>query len=225
MESPVFPLCADSDAVGVLLFTLINANFALEVEMPPSNKSFVVLFSVIVPLVVVSLNGLLVNPVAPEQLIQLGAYVALPPETRHNPLVLVVAVAKSPVTVVPYTTALFPVNDTPESVNPAKVGVAPVFIDCGNESVTPPVLPDAITWFVVPVILVTPLLVKVSDPPSETVPPPVIPVPFAIVILELDNSPLVTFPVLNTPLVLCTTPVPIPETIIFPVLLPPRVSD
>src|SRR5690606_14240573 len=59
-------------------------------------------------------------------------------------------------------------------------------IDCGSDSVTPPVEADTLTWFDVPVSDVTPALSRVISPPSDTEPPPDIPVP-AVTVIALSS--------------------------------------
>jgi hypothetical protein len=58
----------------------------------------------------------------------------------------------------------------PLRVSPAKVGDAPLLMFCGRESVIAPVAPEAITWFAVPVIEVTPVLLIVIDPAPLVIP-------------------------------------------------------
>ena len=95
---------------------------------------------------------------------------------------------------------------------------------CGNDKVTLPVPAEAVTWLEVPVMEVTPLLlivvplipipvpavkviapvppwnevtpalVKVIEPPSETEPPPLNPEPAVTVTEELVRSALATEP-------------------------------
>ncbi len=78
----------------------------------------------------------------------------------------------------------------PLIVKPAKVGVAEVATDCPIEIVTAPVAPLTLTP--VPATAeVTPALVNVTDPPNDTEPPPLIPVP-AVTVTELfANWPFV----------------------------------
>ena len=70
----------------------------------------------------------------------------------------------------------------------------------------------------VPIAEVTPALVKVTDPPRDTAPPPDIPVPAVTVTEELINFefeidpasiPSVTF---RSPIVVAKLPVPLPVT-------------
>ena len=64
-------------------------------------------------------------------------------------------------------------------VSPPNVGVADVWISCGRESVIDPVDPDTVTWFVVPVKDVTPVLVSVIAPDAFPTDSPVEPVSVA----------------------------------------------
>src|SRR5690349_12581593 len=120
---------------------------------------------------------------------------------------------------------------------------------CGRLKVMLPVPPDVITWSVVPdtertpvfvivtapvawstdiplpaMLDVTPVLERVSVPPRDTGEPLTPrPVPPLTVMLLFWSSAFVTTPVERTPLVDCTTPVPIPKTATLPVVLPPMV--
>src|SRR3989344_2208864 len=60
-----------------------------------------------------------------------------------------------------------------ERVTVEKVGVAPVWMFCGRERVTAPVLAETFTWFVVPVRDVTPVFDMVRVVPARDVPIPV----------------------------------------------------
>jgi hypothetical protein len=91
------------------------------------------------------------------------------------------------------------------------VGLEVVAISWGKERVTSPVEAEAVTWFAVPVIEVTPLEapVKVIDPPNSTDPPPDNVPEVEMVIFELaklefetppedkDTAPLVTLKLLD----------------------------
>ena len=98
----------------------------------------------------------------------------------------------------------------------------------GSERVTPPVLALAVIWFAVPVMLVTPELVKVTEPPRATGPPPVSPVPGVTVIEGFANIALVTPPVAMeiVPVVVIGPPVkpgPVATFVTVPELAPGNV--
>ena len=94
-----------------------------------------------------------------------------------------------------------------ERVRPAKVGAAPAWIFCGRESVISPVLPETLTWFVVPVREVTPELAIVIVPT-----PLVIPIPDPAVKL-LSESP-VPLPISSLPLAAVEVSKPVPPLLV-----------
>jgi hypothetical protein len=82
-----------------------------------------------------------------------------------------------------------PLSNTPD-VNSSESNSTSevVAISWGRERVTPPVDAEAITRFAVPVILVTPELERVTEPPNDTDPPPESPDPAETVIEEEESA-------------------------------------
>jgi len=115
-------------------------------------------------------------------------------------------------------------------VKPAKVGVAEVATDCPIEIVTAPVAPLTLTP--VPATAeVTPALVKVTDPPNDTEPPPLIPVPAVTVTDEFANCPFVIpavpFKLEVVKPLICEEPdiIPLVPVIVANVIVPPNDVD
>ena len=89
-----------------------------------------------------------------------------------------------------------------DNVIDAKVGVAPVCIFCGSESVIDPVAPETLTWLAVPASESTPLFVMLIVPaPFETlIPEPLLmvpmvyPDPFPIRSCPFDGVPVTPVP-------------------------------
>src|SRR3989338_8958525 len=72
-----------------------------------------------------------------------------------------------------------------ERVTVEKEGVAPVWMFCGRERVTAPVLAETFTWFVVPVRDVTPVFDMVRVVPARDVPIPVFDVNVKVLVLDI----------------------------------------
>ena len=65
-----------------------------------------------------------------------------------------------------------------------------MLISWGRDKVTGPVETEAVIWFAVPVIDVTPALVNVTELPNDTAPPPDMPVPAVTVREEFVRDAL-----------------------------------
>ncbi len=98
-------------------------------------------------------------------------------------------------------------------VSPEKLGVEVVLISCGKDKVTVPPEVEALTWLVVPLTVVMPLLLAVRVLPVRVSPVPTVIVPDEVVVpsvsaLTMLGTPLKrlngTSPTVNVPELLTT---------------------